>query len=75
MDDFLWVKIVLKGSADAVLRNMRFENVTVDITAEQPIETAAVEGLEFKDCSIRSGKGESVPFRRPDSNSWESKRW
>ena len=66
--------IVLKGTADAVLRNMRFENVVADISAVTPVETAAVEGLEFRDCTILSGKGDSVPFNRPDSDSWESKR-
>lgn len=67
--------IVLKGTADAVLRNIRFENVTADIAAEQPVETSAVEGLAFENCRISSGKGESVPFKRSDSTSWESRRW
>jgi len=67
--------IVLKGTADAVLKNLRFENIVADIAADTPVETAAVEGLEFKNCTIRSGKGEHVPFVHPKTDSWESKRW
>lgn len=66
--------ILLHGTADAPLRNLRFENVRGTVAEVEPIEMRAVENVTFDDCAITSAKGQSVPFVRKGSDSWESDR-
>ena len=66
--------LLLQGTADAPLRNLRFENVRGTIAEVEPIEMKAVENVTFDDCAITSAKGQSVPFVRKTSDSWESDR-
>ena len=66
--------IQLKGCAESVLRNIRFENVEGTVSAAQPIEMQSVENVTFDNFRITSGKGVPAQFDRGKSDSWESKR-
>ena len=66
--------LLLRGTADAVLRNVRFENVCGTVGEVEPFTMRSVEGVTFDRCAITSAKGESKPFPRVKSDSWESDR-
>lgn len=66
--------LLLQGTADAPLRNLRFENVRGTVGAAEPVVMKSVENVAFDDCAITSAKGESVPFVWKKSDSWESDR-
>ena len=66
--------IVLQGSADAPLRNIRFERVSGKVDAVEPMKMKAVEGVVFDGFDVRSDKGVSQPIVRKPSDSWEAVR-
>lgn len=66
--------LLLRGTADAVLRNVRFENVCGTVGEVEPVVMKSVENVTFDNCAITSAKGESTPFPRTKSDSWESDR-
>ena len=49
--------IVLQGTADAPLRNLRFENVSGSVGVAEPLKMRAVENVTFSECTISSAKG------------------
>lgn len=64
--------IVLKGTAETPLRNMRLENIRGKIAAAQPIEICDVEDLSLAGVSVTSGHSAAVPFTwQWKSDSWE----
>ena len=63
--------IVLKGTGDAILRNVRFENITGVICADVPVEMRSVADIDFRSFNVTSGPG---PRSAPGENagdSWE----
>lgn len=65
--------IVLKGSAETPLENIRLERVAGTVSAANPIETQAVRGLVLSEVSLTSGSPKPTPFTwQWKSDSWES---
>ena len=65
--------VVLKGNASTPLAGMRLENVSLDIAAPVPVETACVEDLVLSGVSVVSGRPEPPPFEWDGrSDSWEA---
>ena len=50
-----------QGTGDTVLRNIRLENITGTVAAEQPIDMRCVENIVFKDFNVTSGSGKKSP--------------
>ena len=66
--------ITLLGSAESPLRDVRFENITADIAAGEPITMNATERIVFDRFFVSSGPGEPKPFVRKGGASWETNR-
>lgn len=65
--------IVLKGTSETPLRNMRLERISGRIAAAVPIEMQAVDGLVMTDVRLSSGCPKPAPFTWTwKSDSWES---
>ena len=65
--------IILKGTAETPLRNMRLERITGTIAAANPVDCQAVKGLVLDDVNLTSGKPNPTPFTwQWKSDSWES---
>lgn len=62
----------LTGSAETRLRDVRFENVSVEVADGSPVTMNAVEDVVFDRFSVRTGPGEAKPFVRVQGNSWET---
>ncbi|MBQ3342159.1 MAG: hypothetical protein IJG84_09720 [Kiritimatiellae bacterium] len=66
--------IMLQGTGDTVLRNVRFENVGGTIDAEKPVEMKSVENVRFVDFAVTSGCGRTSPPGINTGDSWEKDR-
>ena len=63
--------IMLKGTGDSVLKNVRFEGVTGKIDADKPIEMCSAENIQFVDFNITSASGKKSPPAANTSDGWE----
>ncbi|MBE6397104.1 MAG: hypothetical protein E7046_08885 [Lentisphaerae bacterium] len=50
-----------QGTGDTVLRNIRLENVTGTVAAEQPFDMKCVENITFEHFNVTSGSGKKSP--------------
>ena len=65
--------ILLLGSAESPLRDVRFENITAEISEGEPIKMNATEQISFDRFNVTSGPGKPQPFVRKQGPSWETK--
>ena len=61
-----------QGTGDTVLRNIRLENVTGTVAAEQPFDMKCVENIVFDRFTVTSGHGAKAPSPKTGTLSWES---
>ena len=60
----------LQGTGDTVLRNIRLENVTGTVAAEQPFDMKCVENIVFDRFTVTSGHGEKSARSKTGNLSW-----
>lgn len=64
--------IKVLGCAESVIRDVKFENFTGEIAADEPIELRSFSGLRMTGFDLKSGVGEHTPFKGAVGSSWET---
>ena len=63
--------ILLQGTGDSILKNIRFENVTGRIEVDTPLVMRSTENVQFADFSVTSARGEKAPPAANTGDGWE----
>lgn len=66
--------VTLRGSGDAVLKNVIFDDVAGTIGAEEPLAMKSVVGVVFKDFAVTSAVGEKTSPAVNEADGWERVR-